>query len=303
MMFKETKQRPNGSRWWPNQHNLMSKRWRLRHSPAGHNDYYRVELLGLGNRQVVEVLAELVRSKAPIIWFLMETTLNVREMEQIKVKLDFQSMLVVSSKGRRGGLALLLKTEVVVDTNTFSSHHIDAHVIPHSGQPWRLIGMYGYFDKQQKSKTWRLLCHLCSRSTLPWVCLGDYNEILSFMEKNEGLPKPLPPMLEFRSALLFCGLIDLGYSGYRYTWQNGQDEEAFVEERLDRVRATVEWSKIHPRAKVTYLSASYSDHDSVLLDTTPTFVPTPRRQHKLHRFEERWAFHPECEQVIQNSWT
>ena len=129
--------------------------------PAGHNDHYKMELPGLGNHRAVEILAELVRRKVPIILFLMETKLNVREMEPIKTELGFQSMLVVSSEGRRGGLALLR--------------------------------------------------HLRSRSTLPWVCLGDYNEILSSEEKNGGLPKPLPPMLDFRSALLFCGLINLGY--------------------------------------------------------------------------------------------
>ena len=54
---------------------------------------------------------------------------------------------------------------------------------------------------------------------------------------------------------------------------------------------------------MTHLSASYSDHDPILLDTTPASIPTPRCRHKLHRFEERWVSHPECEQVIRNSWT
>ena len=130
------------------------------------------------------------------------------------------------------------------------------------------------------------------------MCLGDFNEIFNSDEKNGGQPKPLPPMLEFRRTLLFCGLIDLGYSGYRYTWRNGRDEEAFVEERLDRVCVTVTWSELHSRAKVFHLTTTYSDHDPVLLDTTPVSAPTPRRRHKLHRFEEKWASHPECEQVI-----
>ena len=146
-MLKVTKQRPNGSRWWPTKHNLLSKRWRLRHSPAGHNDYHRVELPGLGNRRAVEVLAELVRSKAPTILFLMETKRTVQAMEPIKVELGFQSMLAVSSEGRRGGLALLWKSGVVIDTNTYSPHHIDAQVLPPSGQPWRLTGIYGYPDE------------------------------------------------------------------------------------------------------------------------------------------------------------
>ena len=71
---------------------------------------------GLGNRQAVEVLAELVRQKVPTILFLMETKLSVREMEPIKSELGYPSMLAISSEGRKGGLALLWKAEVVVDT-------------------------------------------------------------------------------------------------------------------------------------------------------------------------------------------
>ena len=71
---------------------------------------------GLGNRQAVEVLAELVRQKVPTILFLMETKFSVREMEPIKSELGYPSMLAISSEGRKGGLALLWKAEVVVDT-------------------------------------------------------------------------------------------------------------------------------------------------------------------------------------------
>uniref|UniRef100_A0A7N2M9L9 Reverse transcriptase n=1 Tax=Quercus lobata TaxID=97700 RepID=A0A7N2M9L9_QUELO len=210
-------------------------------------------------------------------------------------------MLAVSSEGRRGGLALLWKVELVVDTSTYSPHHIDTRVLPPSGQPWRLTGIYEYPNEQQKPETWRLLRHLRSRSTLPWMCIGDYNEILSSSEKNGRLPKPLPPMVEFQSALLFCGLIDLGYNGYRFTWRNGRAEEAFVEERLDRACALVEWSELHPRAKVTHLTASYSDHDPILLDTTPDAAPTPHRRQKLHRFEEKWELEELMEQGYEQN--
>ena len=50
-----------------------------------------------------------------------------------------------------------------------------------------------------------------------------------------------------------------------------------MEERLDRACALVEWSEMHLRAKVIHLTASYSDHDPILLDTNPVSTPTPRR--------------------------
>nr|POE49593.1 hypothetical protein CFP56_05812 [Quercus suber] len=109
------------------------------------------------------------------------------------------------------------------------------------------------------------------------MCIGDYNEMLSFEEKNGRIPKPLPPMVDFQSALLFCGLIDLGYSDYNFTWWNGRAEKAFMEGRLNRACALVEWSKLHPRANVIHLTASYSDHDPILLDTTLVSTPTPRQ--------------------------
>ena len=204
-------------------------------------------------------------------------------------------MLAVSSDGRRGGLAMLWKTEVVIDTNTYSLHHINTWVLPPLAQPWRLTGIYGYPNEQQKPETWRLLWHIHNRSTLPWLCIGDYNEILNSNEKNGRLLRPLPPMVEFQSALLFCGLMNLGYNGYRFTWRNGRAKEAFVEERLDRACASAKWSEIHPRAKVIHLTASYSDHETILLDTTPVTAPTPHRRHKLHLFEQKWVSHLKCE--------
>ena len=71
---------------------------------------------GLRNCSAVEVLAALVRTQVPTILFLMETKLIVREMEPIKLELGFSSLLAVSSEGRKGGLAMLWKPDVVIDT-------------------------------------------------------------------------------------------------------------------------------------------------------------------------------------------
>ena len=79
----------------------------------------------LENCSTVEVLAALVRTQVPTILFLMETKLTVHEMEPIKLELGFSSMFAISSEGRRGGLAMLWKPDVVIDTQTYSPHHID----------------------------------------------------------------------------------------------------------------------------------------------------------------------------------
>ena len=62
---------------------------------------------------------------------------------------------------------------------------------------WRLTGVYGHPQDQRKKETWALLRHLHSKASMLWVCIGDFNEILSSKEKGVGLPKPLGPMQDF----------------------------------------------------------------------------------------------------------
>jgi len=61
----------------------------------------------------------------------------------------------------------------------------------------------------------------------------------------------------------------MGFSGYPYTWRNGRQGGAFVEKRLDRVVATMEWREIFPRTKVSHLLVAYSDHDPIIMDMAP----------------------------------
>lgn len=98
---------------------------------------------------------------------------------------------------------------------------------------------------------------------MSWVYIGDYNEILSSSEKQGHRPRHPRFMEEFRSALHHCGLVDVGYQGN--TWRNGRQGEAFVQERLNRACAIIEWRKLFPQAIVRHLQASYSDHDPILL--------------------------------------
>ena len=94
----------------------------------------------------------------------------------------------------------------------------------------------------------------------------------------------------------------MGYSGYMYIWQNGREGEPFVEERLDKACASLKWSKLYPAAKVRHLTASYSDHNPIVINTNPMHHQQIRRKQKLHRFEEKWVAHPECEEVVRDSW-
>ena len=58
----------------------------------------------------------------------------------------------------------------------------------------------------------------------------------------------------FREALKTCGLYDLGFKGYEFTWRSKRGGDESVEERLDRFYANVDWSILFPKAEVFHLN-------------------------------------------------
>ena len=235
----------------------------------------------------------------------METKQTVDEMRNLKEDLHFIGGLVVpcdrSWGGRWGGLVMLWKDDVDLHIQTYSPHHIDAIIQINARNPWRITGFYGYPEESHKHESWILLRHLHSRMSMPWVCIGDYNELLSSDEKQGRIEKAFSPMLAFQNTLAYCELADLGFQGGKFTWNNGRLGMEFVQERIDRACANQAWRDLFPRSQVIHLSASYSDHIPIML-TIQANSEEKRKKKFPRRFEEKWASHLECRQVIEGAW-
>ena len=51
---------------------------------------------------------------------------------------------------------------------------------------WRLTGFYGNPEAHKRVESWATLTRLGQRFDKPWVCIGDFNEVLSVNEKEGG---------------------------------------------------------------------------------------------------------------------
>ncbi|KAL8535200.1 hypothetical protein ACS0TY_010997 [Phlomoides rotata] len=140
---------------------------------------------GFGNPQKVLALKKEINSKGPKFVFLSETRLLVGELRCVAYKLGFNFCLgvdcVLSGRGRCGGLGLLWSVDCEVVLRSFSSNHIDVRV--GEVDVWRLMGIYGHPEYNNKWCTWRLLEQLATGCSLLWLCVGDFNEILEDSEK------------------------------------------------------------------------------------------------------------------------
>ena len=236
---------------------------------------------GLGNPLTVNNLQKVVLEKDPTLVFLMETKFDVSEMDGVKRKINRQQGLVVLSRKRAGGLALLWRNSLQVDVMSYSPGHIDAVVSEEQGRKkWRFTGFYGQPETSKRGESWSLLEDLSHRSKLPWVCMGDFNEIMHAKEKSDGGARPEGQMRCFHETINRCSLRDMGYVGSDYTWSRRLGSRGWVRERLDRALVSTDWAGIFPRVKLHHLSTSVSDHSILVLQET-NHQRKKRRQARL----------------------
>ena len=110
-----------------------------------------------------------------------------------------------------------------------------------------------------------MLKHIKSSKALPWLCIGDFNEVLHRSE-HEGVQERSYAQIEgFREMVDVCGLHDLGYEGRRWTFEKKVVGGSYCRVRLDRALSTPEWNSRFPFATVRNMIATSSDHGPILL--------------------------------------
>ncbi|KAK3218735.1 hypothetical protein Dsin_012705 [Dipteronia sinensis] len=254
------------------------------------NDYYVLECSGLGSSQAFNSLLSQKHVVSPDVLFLMETKADHVRMETLRVKLGFFGKLVVNCSGKSGGLCMLWSTNVQVVLLSYSLAHMDVRLASSlDNRWWQLIGFYGNPNANQRSHSWNLLRRLVDMSNLPWVCVGDFNEVLDGAEEIGGVPKDWKLLAGFREALDDCGLDDLGYTGQQFTWCNKREGEAFIQERLDRCVGNLDWQTSFPDFQVSHLDYWHSDHRLIILEFSDNLGATgeANRKQRFH-FEECW---------------
>ena len=147
------------------------------------------------------------------------------------------------SDGRSGGLVLFWQNGLNVTSKEVHSNFLDIRIDENSGSGWRITGLYGEPSGDRKHLTWEYLRSLQNMVDLPWIILGDFNEILMGSEKEGGALRSQRNMQNFRDALVDCNLFDMDYIGDIFTWRRGR-----IRERLDRAVCDQRWNDLFPLA-------------------------------------------------------
>lgn len=179
---------------------------------------------GLGRPATIRSLREYSLSNRPDVIFLSETKLSdEKRVTTVASILGFTKFHFLPSTGKSGGLLLLWKDNIdinVVVANEFLLNCIFLNDDRVTGEPWQFTFVYGPPVPSLKPLFWDELLKVGETFMGPWIVAGDFNAILHQSDKLGGRPVAHSSRDGFHDMVHRNGLIDLGFSGNPFTWNN-----------------------------------------------------------------------------------
>ncbi|KAG5548219.1 hypothetical protein RHGRI_013800 [Rhododendron griersonianum] len=229
----------------------------------------------------------------------METKNNKVKLETIRRSFKFDSSSYVEPVGLSGGLALWWNKDVELDVELSTKNFI--HVVVTDkllSKCWAATFVYGCPVRSGRALVWEKITQIAQTERLPWLCMGDFNQVLRAEDKLGGIMPSQNQLTAFHEMISECGLVDLEFKGPKFTWRNNRSEENFIMERIDMAFANDKWRELNDQAMVFVEAAVGSDHNPLILNTD---VPL-NRVGKPFRFESFWVTEEDSKEVITAAW-
>ncbi|XP_015159800.1 uncharacterized protein [Solanum tuberosum] len=142
------------------------------------------------------------------------------------------------------------------------------------------------------------MLNIAADNNKPWCSVGDYYVITNIEEKLGGVPYNMRKILEFITMIEACGLLDLGFSGQKYTLSNNKSINHRVWKRLDMALVNDNWLEKMPQTTITHLPSVGSDHCPLLFE----MVAREEEHIKYFKFLSCWANHPNFLDMVKSCW-
>lgn len=237
----------------------------------------------------------------PSIMVITETRVGGNRAKKIIEGLPFDGFITTNTIGYAGGLWILWKSEdAEVSLLSATEQEIHASVkVCALNLSWLFSAIYG----SPRFAKWRLLWSNIEEvrkfHNLPWLMIGDFNEVLCVEDKFGGNQVNLNKVLELKAYLDSYSFVDLGFVGPKYTWTNKRQILDLILERIDRCFANPLWRILYPEAMATHLPKTFFDHHPMLIEL---WTPNLDRLSRPFRFQTIWLLHPDFPKIVREAW-
>ncbi|KAL3625104.1 hypothetical protein CASFOL_031772 [Castilleja foliolosa] len=252
---------------------------------------------GLAQPKAVRALRFLIRETKADVVFISEVKSPLSPLISNSLKaLNFTKSAFSPPIEKSGGLILAWKDNINLTILSTHSNFFHTSILD-SNNSWLFTPVYVPCNHIKKNLFWKDIGSLNKNPTLPWLLAGDLNDILDQKEKKGGLSFTSSSTHRLCQDLNDNGLIDLGFTGYPFTWCNKRKGIHNIQQRLDRGVGNDGWISLYPLALVNHLTPVASDHSPITISTTrEPRLPTP------FKFEEMWLEDNSCIDTVRKSW-
>ena len=216
----------------------------------------------------------------------METKIGGNKAREVSSRLQFDEAVHTETIGYAGGLWMLWhsdRVEVSMLASTKQEIHAVVKVL-NSNLSWLFTAVYASPRTAERHILWENLNKVADLHNMSWVVAGDFNEPLLNVDKFGGRAVSVNRSLLFKECLDNCGMIDMGFSGPRFTWTNKREVQALIQERIDRFFVNASWCTLYTEARVVHLTRCHSDHCPVMLELLPRNHTGRKRPFKFQTY-------------------
>ena len=132
-----------------------------------------------------------------------------------------------------------------------SKYFIDTIIDKNTDNTWCFTSFYEEPITSRSCEAWESLRRLNFNLDTPWLCAGDFNEIVRQEEKLGGAIRRHHQIQLFRDIIDECGFLDLRFTGSQFTWSKHFEDGHSIWERLDRGLAKNSWFMKFPGQEFT----------------------------------------------------
>lgn len=231
---------------------------------------------------------------------VMETRIREENMSEVWGKLNLSNWNLVHNYGMNDQGRIW----VLYDTSLICLRVLEVHVqfihcmITKGNHSFYWTCVYGSYNSLARKELWRELTRIGNQLAEPWLIQGDFNAVCSNEDRIGGNPINEVAADEFQSWILNLELVEVPYSGPKFTWTNYQEGNKIIFRKLDWCFANQIWysSLKEPICFVT--DSSISDHCGLLVDTYKS-----KKNIKVpFKFFNIWCDHPDFLNTVQRIW-